>query len=106
MEHAKRYYGDGPRSECANMRHALRPMRELYGRLSAREFSPLHLKAVREKYLALGHSRKHINASVQRIGRVFRWGVSEGMIPPDVPQALAMVAGLRSGIRSPVRISG
>jgi hypothetical protein len=24
IEHANRYYGDGPRSECANMRHALR----------------------------------------------------------------------------------
>ncbi len=97
LEYAKQYYGDGPRSECANMRHALRPLRELYGRLPAREFSPLHLKAVREKYLALGHSRKHINASVQRIARVFRWAVGEGMIPPDVPAALAMVPGLRRG---------
>src|SRR5262249_17946921 len=30
-------------------------------------------------------------------GRVFRWGVSEGLIPPEVPQALAMVPGLRKG---------
>ncbi len=97
LDYAKAYYGPGNRGECANMRHALRPLRELYGRLPAREFGPLHLKAIREKYLALGHSRKHINASVQRIGRVFRWGVSEGMIPPDVPQALAMVPGLRRG---------
>jgi integrase len=79
------------------MRHALRPLRELYGRLPAREFGPLHLKAVREKFVALGHSRKHINASVQRIGRVFRWAVGEGLIPPEVPQALAMVPGLRRG---------
>jgi integrase len=97
LEYAERYYGAGHRSECANMRHALRPVRELYGRLPAREFGPLHLKAVREKYLALGHSRKHINASVQRIGRLFRWGVGEGLIPPNVPQALAMVPGLRRG---------
>lgn len=97
LEYAAKYYGDGPRSECANMRHALRPLRELYGRMPAREFGPLQLKAVREKYLALGHSRKHINASVQRIGRVFRWAVGEGLIPPDVPAALAMVPGLRRG---------
>jgi integrase len=97
VEHANRYYGDGPRGESANMRHALRPMRELYGRLPAREFGPLHLKAVREKFIAAGHSRKHVNASVQRIGRAFRWAVGEGLIPPEVPQALAMVPGLRRG---------
>ncbi len=97
LEYARGYYGDGNRGECANMRHALRPLRELYGRLPAREFGPLQLKAVREKFIALGHSRKHINASVQRIGRVFRWAVSEGLIPPEVPQALAMVPGLRKG---------
>jgi integrase len=97
LEHAKRYYGDGPRGAYANMLYALRPLRELYGRTPAREFGPLQLKAVREKFLSLGWSRKHINQCVQRIGRVFRWGVSEGLIPPDVPQALAMVPGLRKG---------
>src|SRR4051812_29622301 len=62
LEYAKGYYGDGQRGEYANMRHTLRPLRELYGRHPASEFAPVHLKAVREKYLALGHSRKHINA--------------------------------------------
>jgi integrase len=97
VEYATAYYGAGPRGEAANMRHALRPMRELYGRMPAREYGPLHLKATREKFIALGHSRKHINASIQRIGRAFRWAVSEGLIPADVPQALAMVPGLRKG---------
>jgi integrase len=97
LEYAKKYYGDGKRGEYANMVHALRPLRELYGRTAAREFGPLNLKAVREKFIALGWSRKHINQNVQRIGRVFRWAVSEGMIPPEVPQAMAMVPGLRKG---------
>jgi integrase len=52
---------------------------------------------VREKFIAAGHSRKHINQNVQRIGRVFRWAVGEGLIPPDVPRALMMVPGLRKG---------
>lgn len=97
LEYAKAYYGDGRRGEYSNMRHALKPLRELYGKTPAREFGPRQLKAVREKYLTAGHSRKHINASVQRIGRVFRWGVSESLVPPEVPQALAMVPGLRKG---------
>jgi len=97
LEYAKAYYGDGSRSEWANMRHALRPLRQMYGKLPAREFGPRQLKVVREKFIALGWSRKHINQNVQRIGRVFRWAVSEEMIPPEVPQALAMVPGLRRG---------
>ena len=97
LTHAQAYYGAGQRGEYANMRRVLRPLKELYGRSLAREFGPLQLKAVRETFIAAGHARKHINQNVQRIGRVFRWGVSEGLIPPDVPQALAMVPGLRRG---------
>src|SRR6476660_8053443 len=58
LEYAKTYYGEGQRGEYANMRHALRPLRELYGRHAAREFGPLHLKAVREKFISAGLSRK------------------------------------------------
>lgn len=97
LEHAKAYYGNSKRGEYANMRQVLKPLRELYGKTPAREFGPRQLKAVREKFLAAGHARKHINANIQRIGRMFRWAAAEGMIPPDVPQALAMVPGLRKG---------
>jgi len=97
LEYAKSYYGGGARGEYANMLYALRPLRQLYGRTPAREFGPQQLKAVREKLIATGNSRKYINQQVQRIGRVFRWAVSEGLIPPEVHQALAAVAGLRKG---------
>jgi integrase len=97
LEHAKSYYGDGSRSEFANMRHALKPLRTLYGRTPAREFTPQKLKVVREKFIALGWSRKHINQNVQRIGRMFRWAVGEGLVGPEIPQALAMLPGLRKG---------
>ncbi len=97
LEYAKGYYGDLQRGEFANMRYALRPLRELYGSQLAREFGPMQLKAVREKFIAAGNSRTYINQQVRRISRVFRWGAAEGLIPADVPQALAMVAGLRKG---------
>ena len=97
LEHAKKYYGDGNRGEFANMRFALRPLRRLYGRQPSSEFGPLQLKAVRDQFIAAGNSRKYINGQVQRIVRVFRWGVSEGLLPPALPQALAMVPGLRMG---------
>lgn len=97
LEYAKGYYGDLQRGEFANMRYALRPLRELYGSQLAREFGPMQLKSVREKFIAAGNSRTYINQQVRRISRVFRWGAAEGLIPAEVPQALAMVAGLRKG---------
>ncbi len=97
LEYAKGYYGDNARSEFTNMRDALRPVRRLYGQQPAREFGPLQLKAAREQLIATGNSRTHINTKIGKIIRVFRWGVSEGLLPPDVPQALAMVPGLRRG---------
>lgn len=79
------------------MRHVLKPLRELYGKTPARGFGPRQLKTVREKLLVADHCLKHINASIQRIGRGFRWAAGEGLIPSDVPQALAMVPGGRKG---------
>ena len=97
LEYAKTYYGSGKRGEYANMLHVLRPVRDSLRKAPSSEFGPLQLKAVREKFVAAGNSRKYINQQVQRIVRVFRWAVSEGLIRPEVPQALAMVPGLRKG---------
>jgi integrase len=97
LEHAKKYYGEGTRGEYANMLRTLRPVRQLYGRLPAREFGPLQLKAMREKFIANGNCRTYANQQVQRIVRMFRWAVAEGVIQPDLHQALAAVDGLRKG---------
>jgi hypothetical protein len=40
-----------PTDELKNVRVALRPLRALYGMLPAAEFSPLKLKAVRQKLI-------------------------------------------------------
>ena len=97
LTYAKRYYGDPARSEFANMVLAVRPLRELYSRTPARDFGPLQLKAVRERFIDRGHCRSNVNANVRRIVRVFKWGVSEALLPSEIPHALAMVPGLRRG---------
>lgn len=74
VEYARVYYGDHSRSEYAKMRYALRPLRKLYGSQLAREFGPMQLKAVREKFIAAGNSRTYINRRARRISHVFRWG--------------------------------
>ncbi|HEX4147548.1 MAG TPA: site-specific integrase, partial [Pirellulales bacterium] len=47
---AKTYYTHGgrPTKELAGMKYAMRPLRQLYGRLPARDFGPLAIKAVRQ----------------------------------------------------------
>lgn len=102
--HAKSYYGDGQRGEFANMKHAVRPVKELYAKTPAANFGPQQFKAVRQQFIKAGHSRSGINRLTQRIVRVFRWAASEGMISPLIPQSLAMVPGLRRG-KSGVRES-
>jgi integrase len=99
-EHAKKHYrhADGtPTRELDNYRDALRPLRKLFGRTRASEFGPLRLRAVREEMLRADLCRKTINARVHRLRRVFRWAVSEELIPASVGQALGTVASLQRG---------
>jgi integrase len=97
VEYVKTYYGIGPNSELHRVTRILRTLRQLYGRTPVAEFSVLQFKAVRQKLIDEGLSRSFINASMRRIIRAFKWGVSEARVPPSVPQALAMVPGLKRG---------
>jgi integrase len=70
---------------------------ELYGHSPGADFGPKALKAVRQKYIQLGWSRKVVNARVDRIRRAFKWAVSEELIPSSTHHALATVPGLQMG---------
>jgi integrase len=86
-----------PTSELDNYRLSLRPLRELYGRLPVADFSPLKLKAVRQKMIDAGLCRTEINRRVARVARLFRWGVGEELVPEGVHRALTAVRGLEKG---------
>ncbi len=64
--HVEAYYvKDGrPTSEVESIRHALRPLRRLYGRLPATECSPLKLKAVRRAYIEASYSKLRFRVAV------------------------------------------
>jgi hypothetical protein len=107
LEFARNYYGTDSRCEYANVEAAVRRVRELYGHCQAVDFGPLQLKTVRQTFLDDDGARTYINDRCKRIVRMFRWGVSEGLLPPAIPQALSMVPGLRRGrttAREPRRI--
>ena len=93
------YVKDGHISrEIDNIKASMRPLRALYGHTAAAHFGPRDLKAV-QRYM-IGEEdlyRTLVNARIKRLRRVFKWAVSEELIPPSVHQGLCSVDGLRYG---------
>jgi integrase len=72
-------------------------VKSLHGRTLVRHFSPKALKAIRQVMVERGWSRKYINRQIVRVRTIFKWGVSEGLVPVDVHTALSTLQGLRAG---------
>jgi integrase len=97
VERHYRHPGGEPTSEVGEFRHSLRPLRQLYGPTPAAGFGPLKLKAVRHKMVEADLCRTLLNRRVGRIVRMFKWAVSEELIPESVHRALQTVRGLEKG---------
>jgi integrase len=98
-------YPDGrPTGEQDNLRHALKPLRKLYGHTRAIDFGPRALRAIQKEMIRTDLCRTVINNRVNRIRRAFRWAVSMELIPATILHALETVPPLRRG-RSPARES-
>jgi integrase len=101
LRFAESYYrdrdGQPSEKELGHLRAALRPLRELYGLTPAADFGPLKLKTVRERFVAAGRTRTHVNKTVQRIRRVFAWAVENELCPASVCHALQAVKHLERG---------
>ena len=108
--HAKEYYRspDGKHtSEVVGCRVSLRPLAHLYGDTSAKAFGPLAFKAVRN-LISAGYehpkfgpqpalARKVVNQRMGRIRRMYRWAVSNELVPGSVLHSLGSVEGLKEG---------
>ena len=98
--HAEKHYRheDGtPTSELNDYKLSLRPLRELYGPTPAADFSPLKLKAVRQRMIDADLCRGVTNQRVGRIVRMFKWAVSEEIAPETTWRSLTTVRGLERG---------
>jgi len=98
--HAERHYrGHDGRltSEIYEVRVVIRALREMYADKPVGEFGPLCLKAARQRWVAEGRSRTECNRRVAMVKRIFKWAVSEELVPPAVYQAIATVSGLQKG---------
>lgn len=112
LVYAEGYYrrGDGrPSREIKNVKLVLEPFDDLYGGEMAEEFGPTKLKQFRQSMIddksrRRPYCRNTINQRIGIVRRMFRWGVSEELVPSHVIHALDAVEGLKYG-RSSARES-
>ena len=92
---AKGYYvrDSEPGKECVEIKLAMRPLLQLYGTERAINFGPLALKAVRQEMVDADLSRGVVNRRVNKIKRMFKWAVSEELLPSSVYEGLRTVPG-------------
>lgn len=83
--------------EAQNDRDALKLTMAMYGSLPASQFSPLKLKAIRERMIADGLARSTINGQFRRLKAVWSWAVSEELIRADLLIGIRTVKGLQRG---------
>jgi integrase len=99
-EFAQAYFepGEGKSAgERTSVKMALRELKKLYADAEVKDFGPLSLRAVRDAMVKMDWSRRYINAQVNRLRRVFKWGVERELVAADVWQALCAIAPLREG---------
>jgi integrase len=99
LRFAKEYYCcDGvPTSEYVSVKYAVQPVRTLYARIAVQDFGPRALKAVRQSMIDQKICRSQINLRINRVRRVFKWGVENELVPPQVLHGLQAVAPLKRG---------
>jgi len=115
MQHTKDYYG--PKAAQVHcVRSALRPLGidngEAEGKwhqLPVAEFTPLRLQQVLEQRVLHGDRRDNktttgkklcrstVNATLRLLKKMFKWGVSQELVPHSVYEPLTTVEGIRKG---------
>ncbi len=71
-------------------------MCKLFGNSLVVEFGPKRLKAVQQRMIEDGLCRNSINSRIRRIRHVFKWCISEQIVPTAIPVGLQSVAGLEA----------
>jgi integrase len=83
--------------EALNMWYVIEELRKQHPFLAVSEFTPKVLKSIRQAMIDRGLGRDYINGKMNRIRRIFKWGVAEELVPSGVLAALQTVQGLKVG---------
>ncbi len=97
LRDAKATYGtDSKSSRYFKFRQLVKRLR-VYDKMFIVDFGPQQLKGIRQQMISEGLGRSTINQSIGSIKQIFKWGVTEQLVPITSYQALQCVAGLRKG---------
>src|SRR5262249_24087511 len=89
------------------IRLSLKVLRRLYGTTLAKDFGPLAMRTCQAEFIRDGLSRPEVNRRISLIKVMFKWAVSQELVPAAVWQSLLSVGGLRKGrtqAREPVPV--
>lgn len=78
----------------------VRNLRDLLGdtpHRPAADYRAVDLEALRREWVGSGLVRKTVNKQVGRVKRCFRWGLVQGLVPPEVVASLDALADLGEG---------
>jgi hypothetical protein len=95
-KHAQEHYGKDS-TEPHNYSTLIKRLRKAYGNTLVCEFGPMRMKAFRQSLIDAKLSRTSINHVINRLRRIFKWGVENELVPPSVYDALKCVTGLQFG---------
>lgn len=106
LEHVRSRYSDRSR-QPENIRLAIRVLLALYGPTRVVEFTPRALIALQVEMARSGLGVRTVNGRITMLVSMFRWGVSEELVPGSVWHALQAVRALRPGqhgVKPPRRV--
>lgn len=90
------YFRDSQRS-YERVLFSVAPVKDMYGRLPASEFGPVHLRAIRETMINAGLCVSTINTRIGTIKRMLRYCASLEMIPAEVWHKATTLENLKPG---------
>lgn len=92
------YRKNGRRTGTAELfKPTLQILKQRYGNCPAIEVGPLAVKAIIEALIEEGRTRYYVVQRVAQIKRIFKWAVSEELIPHDAYMRLTTVEAPRKG---------
>jgi integrase len=94
LDFAVKYYNN--QAEYRNFRTVCRKLLRHFGGTPVVDFGPVKLREFRNQVLE-GNSRKYANAVADKVKRMFKWAVSNELIPAHNYHALASLSPLKMG---------
>ncbi len=86
-----------PTTEAASVRQATEQLVNCVGNIPANSLNPIQLAKYREGLIERGNSRKTINDKMDRVRRMYKWGVAHGLVSERVLMRISTLPCLKRG---------